>query len=429
MLSPLPMLYYFGMFVGIGVVLTYIVSILFVPALLFATHSSPKSPKGFFSLKQWAKIVHKLENIGRNKAKQIVWICLVLMLLSLGGMSIIDSNRTIASPMPADNPVTKAFEFINARFDGARDFELAVYAKEQGKLADLENLRELEKLHNYLDSLPQVGGLVSPVTYYKWLNSFNYFMSPNKIILPNTQLILDQQERTAPAEFKQEFRSVLDSTRTLGAIRGRMPDMGTHKAKNLITEIDKWIESNLDTSAFNINHTGTPLILDLANDIQIKAMFIGLLFAIICISLIMALLFYSWRMVVITILINLVPLIVVGGLMGFLDIELRGGTSIVFSIAFVLAVDDTIHFLNNVFFRKRQGLTLEDAISETLLYTGQPIFITSLVIFLAFSLIATSQFGNVKYLGILVSLTTIFALLSDLFLVPLLLRYFKKTST
>lgn len=427
MLSPIPMLYYFGMYVGAGVLIAYVVSILMVPAILFLSHSSSKEPKGIFSIDRWEWVASKLEKVERRSPRTIFGVCAALLLISCWGISLIDSNRTIASPMPKNNPMVKAFHFFEEHLAGAREFELAVYAKEKGDLANLENLQQIEKIHRYLDSLPEVGGLISPASYYQWLNSFNHQMRPDKLLLPENEEELEWQELTAPWAIERQFRSVIDSSRTYGAIRGRMPDMGTHRARELLAKIDQWMAGHVDTSSLILHHTGTPIILDLVNDIQIKAMFKGLGIAIICISLIMSFLFFDLRMIAITLLINLVPLVIVAGMMGFLGIELRGGTSIVFSIAFVLAVDDTIHFFNNVFFKKKQGMDPETAIAITLRQTGQPILITSLVIFLAFALIATSHLGNVQYLGILVSLTAVFALISDLLLAPLLLRLFLRS--
>ena len=229
-------------------------------------------------------------------------------------------------------------------------------------------------------------------------------------------------DQSAPTILKREFSSVLDSSRTKGAIRGRMPDMGKNNAADLLQQIDQWITKQQPDSTMQITHTGTHLMLDLVNDLQISAMFKGLLLAIFCIGIIMALIFWNWKLVGVTILVNLVPLLIVAGCMGFLGIELRGGTSIVFTIAFVIAVDDTIHFLNNVSLRIKRGLSRSDAIKETLQKTGQPIFITSIVMLLAFLLLVLSVLGNVKYLGILVSLTIVFALLSDLLLAPLCLK-------
>lgn len=426
LLSPTPVLYYFGLYVGIGVLLAYIVSSLLIPAALFLSRSGPKRPKAYFSEEQWTPKAAFINQVRKTYQKPIVLGCVLLLLLSLWGISRINTNRKITTPMPPRHAIVQSFQFFEKQMSGAREFEIAVLAKEEKGFLNPSLLQEVEKLHLYLDSLPNIGGLVSPVSYFKFLNRFYHLGNADYFNLPASGDQLMKLEQSSPLALKREFSSVIDSSRTNGAIYGRIPDIGKVKAHELMGEIDTWIHANLDTSLFTYQHTGTPVIMDLVNDIQIKAMFEGLLIAIICISLLMAVLFFNWKMVVITLLINLIPLLIVAGSMGFIGIELRGGTSIVFTIAFVIAVDDTIHFLNNVFFNDWQKGDQETAIFQTLKHTGLPIVITSLVIFLAFLMMASSSFGNVKNLGILVSLTVLFALLSDLLLVPMLLSQIKK---
>jgi predicted RND superfamily exporter protein len=153
----------------------------------------------------------------------------------------------------------------------------------------------------------------------------------------------------------------------------------------------------------------------------------GLLIAILMVAIIMGFLFRNFSIVIITLLVNILPLVIVAGLMGFLGIELRGTSSIIFTIGFVIAVDDTIHFLNKYRLELQKGHSVSNAIQITLRESGKAILLTSIILFGGFFTLIHSDFWDVYVHGILVSFMLLFALLTDLFLLPVLLLKFKKS--
>mgnify|MGYP001797316509 CR=1 FL=1 len=137
----------------------------------------------------------------------------------------------------------------------------------------------------------------------------------------------------------------------------------------------------------------------------------------------MGLLFRSWRMLLVGVLPNVIPLVITGGLMGFLGITLRASTSIVFLIAFGVAVDDTIHFLGRLRIELREGRSLEDAIKNTTLGTGKALVITTVILLCGFTMLLTSDFGGTFSVGLFTGLTLLVALISDLILLPVMVRW------
>jgi predicted RND superfamily exporter protein len=134
-------------------------------------------------------------------------------------------------------------------------------------------------------------------------------------------------------------------------------------------------------------------------------------------------------MVIITLIVNIIPLILIAGLMGFSGIELRGTTSIIFAVGFVISVDDTIHFLSKFRIERKKGLSVDDSIRVTLQESGKAIFTTSMILFAGFIVLLFSAFGDVYSVGFMISAMIIIALLADLFLLPILLRKMLKNKS
>jgi len=163
------------------------------------------------------------------------------------------------------------------------------------------------------------------------------------------------------------------------------------------------------------------MMIDRGHEHRINNMIWGLLFAQLVVALLIGLLFKSWKIVIITLIVNIVPLILIAGLMGFSGIELRGTTSIIFAVGFVISVDDTIHFLSKFRIERRKGYSVDDSIRITLLESGKAIFTTSIILFAGFVVLLFSAFGDVYSVGFMISAMIIIALLADLFLIPILL--------
>jgi len=166
------------------------------------------------------------------------------------------------------------------------------------------------------------------------------------------------------------------------------------------------------------------MMVDKIQEHSIRNMFSSILFALIVISLLIALVFGNYKVVLIVIISNLLPLLVCGALMALLGIELRYGTSVIFTIGFVIALDDTIHFMTKFQLEKSKGKPTVEAVRLTLFQTGRAILTTSVVLFFGFLILLFSDFRDSKAIGILVSFMLVGALVTDLYLVPVLLIKF-----
>lgn len=173
--------------------------------------------------------------------------------------------------------------------------------------------------------------------------------------------------------------------------------------------------------------TGTAVVASEGTQYLVKNLFTSLLIAICIIALLMALLFRSWKMVIISLIPNFIPLLVTAGIMGYFQIPIKPSTILVFSIAFGISVDDTIHFLA----KYRQELKVREydlkaCVTNALRETGLSMFYTSIVLFCGFSMFSLSQFGGTQALGLLVSLTLLVAMVTNLLTLPSLLLTLEK---
>jgi uncharacterized protein len=188
--------------------------------------------------------------------------------------------------------------------------------------------------------------------------------------------------------------------------------------------MDQWVTTHIDTTLLSVKRTGTGLILDKNSEYVTRNLMEGLFYSILQIAVLMGLLFRSFRMLIIALIPNLIPLIFTAALLGFLSIELEAGVAIVFSIVFGIAVDDTIHFLTRYKLYLRDGYDNATAISKTLHETGKAIIIASLILFAGFATLIFSTHPPTFTVGALIAVTLVSALISELFLLPVLLHKF-----
>jgi uncharacterized protein len=182
---------------------------------------------------------------------------------------------------------------------------------------------------------------------------------------------------------------------------------------------------------FDFTLTGTSVVASEGTQYLVKNLLTSLFFAILIIAVLMAFLFRAWRMVLISLIPNFIPLLVTAGIMGYFNIPIKPSTILVFSIAFGISVDDTIHFLAK--YRqelKNRAWDLNGCVINALKETGLSMFYTSIVLFFGFNMFSLSQFGGTQALGILVSLTLLVAMLTNLIVLPsLLLTLQRKVTT
>lgn len=415
----------FGIFTALGVMLAFVLAFSLLPAIL-VNLPKPKLAKLDPTKLFWHKVLHGAF-LKILKARKVIGIgAIVVTILSVIGISLISINVSLIDEVNDGDPLKEDFKFMEAHFSGARPFELSLTLKDTTKsFFDKDILVELEKTENYLRESYGLKLVYSPLTMVRMGNRalFGGGVNPEFFVVP------EQPERLSKISKQLEKLKKYSATNAIVAIdgksarfTGRMPDVGSAEMELKNEEFYKNISSDL----IEYKITGSALLLDKNNNYLSKTMINGLLIAFGIIAIIMGILFKSLKMIVISLIPNILPLMMIGGYIGFMDIGLKVSTSIIFTIAFGIAVDDTIHFMSKLKIELMKGRSLIYAIKRTFISTGKAIIITSMILVSGFLTLMFSSFNGTFYTGLLISMTLFFAVLADLLLIPVLLILFSK---
>lgn len=411
----------FGVDAAVGLMICWINSILLLPAILLRFNLAKSFKKPVVST-QWHTFLNLILNFTYNYPKRILISIVLLIIISVFGILKINTNNHILPSLPKNNRLYTDFQFFDKKLDGGRSFELIITTKNNHKLYEKRVLQNIEKLENYLQKESSVSEIISPVLIYKWMNHvFN--KNPNWQ-LPKTQNDYDRFFLYSTAKNSDFPIQLIDSTNTIGRLSGRIEDIGRRNMEHRQIKIMKWITQNIDTSIVNFEFTGFDYMTDIGHQLKIDNTINSFLLEILVVSLIIGLIYKSFIMVSISFISNIIPIIIIGGFLGYSTIEFRGSTTIIFVIGYVIAVDDTLHFINRFQLEKRKGNTTEKALRNTYLYTGRAMVITSLILLGGFLILLHSSFNDIFIHGFLMSLIIIVALLTELLLTPILITYF-----
>ncbi|MDX5436318.1 MAG: MMPL family transporter, partial [Pontibacter sp.] len=311
------------------------------------------------------------------------------------------------------------------KFSGVRPFELHLMAGEGHTMYDTEVLQEVDEIEQYLYNEYGLNFITSPTTLVKTLNRAQNGGLQEYYELPESKSEMQSIRRRLQAlRNRSELRSVVTPDATEGRLTGKLEDIGSARASALNDSLRVFISQHTNPALLQTRLTGSALLLDKNNEYVTGNMMQGLLIAFGVIAVIVGIIFRSLRMVVISLIPNIIPLLMIGGIMGFMGINMTVSVSIIFTIAFGIAVDDTIHFLSKLKLELMAGKSLPYAIKRTFISAGKAIIITSCILVAGFLTLIMSTFDATYYVGLFVSLTLVFAVVADLFLLPVLLLLF-----
>ncbi|TXB67908.1 efflux RND transporter permease subunit [Phaeodactylibacter luteus] len=415
----------FGINAAIGVIVAYVTVIFFTTAVLswFRADQIMKMGRGQAF---WEKSMSWAYQFTLRRPTGIALGAVATLGLALWGISLITTNYGIINNMPRGEKITEDFRFFEKHLTGFRPMEIAVFAKNGHQATDWEVIREIAKVENYLKQYPYVQAVGSVTAVYKSINQMMAGNSPEAYRMPESEQQYERYQRMARQVPKLNVNVLLSEDGTKARITSRIQDIGADSIKAMGERMDRWIVANTDTSAVAFQRTGTGLIIDKNAEYVRRDLLYGLGMAVVIVSFLMALLFRNVKMLLISLVPNIFPLILAGALLGFLGIELEAGVSIVFAVIFGIAVDDTIHFLSKYKLAKGKGLSREEAMKITFTETGKAIVLTSVILFFGFLVMLFSIHPPSVTIGLLISLTLVSALVSDLLLIPLMIRWMMK---
>lgn len=428
----------FGLYTAIGVMVAFFLAVTLLPAILILI-KEPKIAEQESNRRWWNSRLRNLFRWVLQFQKLIILLSLLVTGLSAWGISRLEINTFLLEDIRENDPLRQDFFFFDEHFGGSKPFEMAILLKDStAGIYEPAVLREIEKLENYLREEYGVRNIISPAVLAKNINKAlnggiqeNYKLPDNHRGYQRIQRVIQSLEAGSlrlplTADSAALAQSIVSAggISAVGRISGKTPDFGSRLTSRKTRELERFIQEQTNTDLIKFRLTGTSLLIDKNAGYLVDNMLQGLAIAFVVIALIAGLLFRSFRMIIITLIPNIIPLLMVAGIMGLSGIYLKMSTSIIFTIAFGIAVDDTIHFISKFRIELGKGKSVLYALKNTFIYTGKAIIITSIILAGGFLTLILSSFGGTFYTGLLVSLTLLFAVLADLLLLPVLIILF-----
>lgn len=416
----------FGIYIAIGVFMAYILAFTLLPAILVlcpAPRLDPNSAGTTF----WSRVLHRAFRWTIRHQAFILIMTIGVGIASAVGISRIEVNNYMLEDLSDDHFLKKEFAYLDEQFSGARPFEAAILFDPQADFFSHEFLVPMSILDDYLDSTYGVGAMLSPTLIIKQANVALHNGNLSYFKIPEKEVELKRLVKKIQSLDRDGFmRMVLDLEAGIARFSGKSADAGRIVYQEKNKDLKAFIADDLGDIPFKVQVTGTAHLIDYNNEQLSSQMVQGLSIAFIIIGIIVGLMFQSFRMVLITFIPNILPLLMVAAVMGYSGIDLKVSTSIIFTIAFGIAVDDTIHFISKFRLELAKGQSKLYALKRTYLSTGKAIIITTCILCGGFLTLIFSTFMGTFYIGLLVGLTLILAVISDLFLLPILIILFYK---
>lgn len=413
----------FGIVASINILGIFILSLLIIP-IVYSFLSMPKTRHLKHLNKKWVDaFVNKMEYIVRNKRIEVYITSIVLLVLSIIGIYQINISGSPIEDMPQNEQFFKDIRFFEEEFDGIMPVEIVVDTKRPKGVLKPATIKRMDQLGTAIEEIPELSKPISAVNLIKYSKQAFYNGIPKYYQLPTSQennFIMSMASKSS--ENGNLLKSFVDSTGQTARISTFMKDVKTDRMEEIESKLQESIDKLFPADRYNVYMTGSALIFLKGTKYLVKNLVLSLALAIGLIALFMAYLFRSFRMILISLIPNLLPLLITAGVMGFVGVPIKPSTILVFSIAFGISVDDTIHFLA----KYRQELIankwrITKSVYAALRETGVSMFYTSIVLFFGFSVFIISNFGGTVALGALVSATLMFAMLANLTLLPSLL--------
>ncbi len=413
----------FGIVASLSILAIFLLCLFIIP-IIYSFMPPPKDRHLEHLNKRWiGGFVDWMEYMVKYKKITIYVTALLLLILSFIGIYQIRISGSLIEDMPQKTEFFSDIRFFEEEFNGIMPLEFMIDTKRKKGVMKLATLKRMNELEELIDETPELSKPISVVSLVKYSKQAYYNGKPKFYQLPTSQensfILSYAKNSSSDVDLLKNF---VDSTGQYARITTFMKDIGTDRIERIEENLQNKINKVFPKDRFNVTMTGKARVFQKGTRYLVNNLILSLSLAVFLISLFMAYMFRSFRMIIVSLIPNLLPLLVTAGLMGYLGVPIKPSTILVFSIAFGISVDDTIHFLA----KYRQELQanhwrIRKSVFAALRETGVSMFYTSIVLFFGFSVFTISNFGGTVALGALVSITLLFAMLANLLLLPSLL--------
>ena len=421
MTSTIRPIHNFGLFTGVAVLLAFVLSFTLLPAMLVLLgQPALREPRRHGH--DWDGVLGRLFSRVLRQRRGIYVASVLILVASLALASRVRINSSLLDDLSKRDPVRQDFAFFDTHFAGVRPFELELKPVGGRNLYDAAVLHQTERIERYLTGTYGLQFQVSPATLLRATRKALHGGELAAYRLPTDSAELRTLvARLRPLRKRPEFRALALPDGSAGRLTGRMADVGSIRADALNAALRGFLRTSIDSTVLRTRLTGSSNLIDKNNENLTLNMIQGMAIDVLMVTLIVLALFRSLRMTVVVLIPNLLPILVVAGVMGLAGVHMKVSTSIIFTIAFGIAVDDTIHFMSKLKLSLGHEPNLFKAVRRTYLLAGRAVVVTSLILVGGFCTLLFSSFDGTFYVGLLIGLTLLFGVVAELTLLPLLI--------
>lgn len=424
----------FGAVAGINIMLLFFISLIFIPAVLSFLPKPKSRHTKYIDNPRMQRWLDRLERWSLNHRKLIYGITGVILIVSVLGILRLESNGYIVDDLPKTDKIYTDLKFFEKNFKGVMPLEIVIDTKrKRGVTGNLDNLLKIDSLSVFLAGMPEIGRPLNITEGLKFAkqaffegDSLSYSAPTSFDLIPlKPYLDLKSDSSGKKDSFSKLVSSFIDSNKQEARISVNMQDVGSYRLPGILDTIQKKADSVFDKNKYTVQLTGASVTFLEGSNFIINGLKESIAWAFGLIALCMIYLFRSLRILMCSLIPNIIPLVITAGVMGWLGIRIKPSTVLVFSVALGIAIDVTIRFLINY---KQElpnnNFKIRKTVIETIHSTGISIIYTSMVLIAGFIIFCFSGFGGTQSLGWLTSLTLVTATVTNLVLLPALLITF-----
>ncbi|MEY2701918.1 MAG: hypothetical protein RLY43_551, partial [Bacteroidota bacterium] len=421
----------FGIVTSINIMALFVLSLFVIP-IFFSFMPIPKEKhlehlerNYLVGFRDWIIRQVKYHNV------KVYSVAIIVLIAGIIGVYEMKISGSVLEDMPKGTAFFEDIRFFEKEFNGVLPVEIMIDTKHKKGVMKMSTLKKMDELQQAIEEIPELSKTVSVVNLVKYAKQAYYNGNPDFYALPNSQeqaFILPYLKNASKNTADNPLKTYVDKTGRYGRISTFMKEVGTDEMKKIEEKLNEKITKLFPKERYTVSITGKALLFQKGTSYLLDNLIESLIFAVLLTAGLIFFLFRSFKMILVALIPNLLPLLSTAGLMGYLGIPIKPSTILVFGIAFGLSVDDTIRFLAQY----RQELKLNNwkikkSIFKTLEEEGPSMFYTSIVLLFGFSVFTLSDFGGTIALGGLVSITLLFGMLTNLILLPSLVLSLNKT--
>ena len=422
----------FGAIASLNIMVVYLLSLTLVP-IFFSYLKHPQTKDTSHMEASVAKVIIDKAVIWVNTRRNTIYLLTgIFMLIAVIGVVRLHTSGRIVDDIPKRDALYQDLLFFEKNFNGIMPLEITVDTKKKKGVLTLATLKRIDRLQDTLATYPELSKALSIVEVIKTAKQAFYNGDPGYYSLPSSSELTFMGSYIPDLKSKKKnlLKNFIDSNYQVTRISVQMANIGTKDIDRIQKSLKPKVDSIFNPAKYNVIITGTSVVFLKGTNFLIRNLWESILLAVIVIAMLLAFLFTSWRMILISLVPNLIPQLMTAALMGFAGIPIKPSTILIFSIALGISVDNSIQYLSRYRLQlKHSHGDIPSSVISALKETGYSMIYSSTVLFFGFGIFVLSSFGGTQALGFLISFTLLVAGLLNMFILPSLLLTLDQWST